>query len=364
MALSWIIAGGGTGGHVTPALALGERIAARGDHLLFIGSDRGIEARLVPEAGFELLALPSKPVMGRNWIGRIGGIFRILAQVGRAHAALRERRADVVVSVGGFAAMPAALAALLSRRPLVLVEPNAIAGRVNRLTARFAQHVFVGFAGTATQLRGGDHLRHVGIPLRTNLTQAFASIPPRPGPESPLHLLVFGGSQGAHQINQAMIAIADKLAEWPIQVFHQTGKADLQSVREAYAQANVSAEVVEFESDMPSRYQWADLAVARAGALTVAELAMAGLPALLIPYPFAADDHQSANAEALSQAGAALRLDSRPLDPEMLSQQIRALQQEPERLMTMSQASLALARPGAAEQIIEETVAALQEHAA
>ena len=161
-----------------------------------------------------------------------------------------------------------------------------------------------------------------------------------------------------------MTAIADELAEWPIRVFHQTGKADLHSVREAYAQAGVPAEVVEFESDMPSRYQWADLAIARAGALTVAELAMAGLPALLVPYPFAADDHQSANAEALSQAGAALRIDSRPLDPKTLSQQIRALQQEPGRLMAMSQAALALARPGAAQQIIEETAAALQEHAA
>jgi UDP-N-acetylglucosamine--N-acetylmuramyl-(pentapeptide) pyrophosphoryl-undecaprenol N-acetylglucosamine transferase len=364
MALSWIIAGGGTGGHVTPALALGECIAARGDRLLFIGSEHGIEARLVPQAGFELLALPSKQVMGRNWIGRIGGIFRILAQVGRAHAALRERRADVVISVGGFAAMPAALAALLSRRPLVLVEPNAIAGRVNRLTARFAQRVFVGFAGAAAHLGGGDRLRHVGIPLRANLSEAFASSPPRPAPESPLHLLVFGGSQGAHQINEAMTAIANELAESPIRVFHQTGKADLDSVREAYAQAGVPAEVVEFENDMPGRYQWADLAIARAGALTVAELAMAGLPALLVPYPFAADDHQSANAEALSQAGAALRLESRPLDPKALSEHIRALQQEPRRLMAMSQAALALARPGAAQQIIEETAAALQEHAA
>ncbi|MEE3327398.1 MAG: undecaprenyldiphospho-muramoylpentapeptide beta-N-acetylglucosaminyltransferase [Myxococcota bacterium] len=363
MALSWIIAGGGTGGHVTPALALGEVIADRGDSLLFIGSDQGLEARLVPEAGFELITLPSQQVMGRSLIGKLSGGFRILTQVGRAHAILRERRADVVVSVGGFAAMPAALAALLLRRPLVLVEPNAIPGRVNRLTARFARRVFMGFADAAAYLKGGSRLQHVGIPLRQKLTQAFASKETRQAPRSPLHLLVFGGSQGAHQINEAMIAIASELAQLPIQIFHQTGQADLSAVREAYAQARVSAEVVEFERDMPSRYLWADLAISRAGALTVAELAMAGLPALLIPYPFAADDHQAANAEALSKAGAALRLDSRPLNPERLVEEIRTLQENPGQLIAMSQAATTRAQPDAARKIIEETAAALQENA-
>ena len=185
MALSWIIAGGGTGGHVTPALALGEVIAARGESLLFIGSDQGLEARLVPEAGFELLTLPSQQVMGRSLIGKLSGAFRILAQVGRAQAALRERNADVVVSVGGFAAMPAALAALLTRRPLVLVEPNAIPGRVNRLTARFARRVFMGFDSAARHLPRSGKLKPVGIPLRRNLTEAFAKGETRPAPRSP-----------------------------------------------------------------------------------------------------------------------------------------------------------------------------------
>lgn len=364
MALSWIIAGGGTGGHVTPALALGEVIAARGESLLFIGSDQGLEARLVPEAGFELLTLPSQQVMGRSLIGKLSGAFRILAQVGRAQAALRERNADVVVSVGGFAAMPAALAALLTRRPLVLVEPNAIPGRVNRLTARFARRVFMGFDSAARHLPRSGKLKPVGIPLRRNLTEAFAKGETRPAPRSPLRLLIFGGSQGAHQINEAMIAMASELAECPIQIFHQTGQDDLSAVREAYEKAGVTAEVVAFERDMPSRYLWADLAISRAGALTVAELAMAGLPALLIPYPFAADDHQAANAEALSEAGAALRIESRPLDPQRLMQEVRTLQANPEQLITMSQAATTRARPDAAEQIVEETAAAVQEHTA
>ena len=362
MALSWIIAGGGTGGHVTPALALGEVIGAQGDSLLFIGSERGLEARLVPDAGFELLTLPSQQVMGRSLIGKISGAFRILAQVGRARTALREHQADVVISVGGFAAMPAALAALLVRKPLILVEPNAVPGRVNRLTARFARYVFTGFEEAATHLRGARRVEHVGIPLRQKLTQAFGQGRHRPAPRTPLRILVFGGSQGAHQINEAMIALASDLAVLPIEIFHQTGKADLEPVREAYAQAGVRAEVVEFERDMPGRYLWADLAISRAGALTVAELAMAGLPALLVPYPFAADDHQAANAKALSETGAALSLDPRPLEPAGLLAEIRRLQENPQELESMSRAASAGAHPDAASEIIRKTAAALQEH--
>lgn len=364
MALSWIIAGGGTGGHVTPALALGEAIAERGDRSLFIGSEQGLEARLVPDAGFELLALPSQQVMGRTLRGRIGGVLAILGQVGRAHAALRARQADVVISVGGFAAMPAVLAALISRRPLVLVEPNAVPGRAHRLTARFARLVFVGFARAGAHLGDRSHVRYVGIPLRHALCEAFLSAGTRQSPVPPLRLLVFGGSQGAHQINQSMIAIAPDLAAQPIEIFHQTGKADLEPVRRAYSQAGLKAQVVDFEADMPARYLWADLAVCRAGALTVAELAMAGLPALLIPYPFAADDHQTANAEALSEAGAARQLECRPLDPRELAHQIESLQKRPGELLAMSEAARALARPDAAREIIEETASAIQEHAA
>ncbi|MFP6638633.1 MAG: undecaprenyldiphospho-muramoylpentapeptide beta-N-acetylglucosaminyltransferase [Myxococcota bacterium] len=361
MALSWIIAGGGTGGHVTPALALGEAIAERGDRSLFIGSEQGLEARLVPDAGFELLALPSQQVMGRSLKGRVAGVLGLLGQVGRARAALKAQQADVVISVGGFAAMPAALAALISRRPLVLVEPNAVPGRVHRLTGRFARLVFVGFARAGAHFGDRTRVRHVGIPLRQALCKAFANAGARQSPKGPLRLLVFGGSQGAHQINESMGTIAPGLAGQAIEIFHQTGQADLESVRRAYTQAGLEAQVVDFETDMPARYLWADLAVCRAGALTVAELAMAGLPALLIPYPFAADDHQTANAEALSQAGAARQLESRPLDPMELARQIEALRSHPEDLLAMSEAARKLARPGAAREIIEETASAVQE---
>lgn len=364
MALSWVIAGGGTGGHVTVALALGEEIARRGDRVVFVGTEQGLEARLVPEAGFELVTLASRQVMGRSALGRLAGIAGILGQVGPARRVLRDHAADVVVSVGGFAAMPAAVAAVLSRRPLTLVEPNAIPGRVNRLTARFARRVFLGFEAAAQRI-GSDSARtlHTGIPLRRGLIEAFERAPARKAPEPPLHLLVFGGSQGAKQINEAMMELASSLAGRAVRVFHQTGETDRDRVAAAYAKAGALATVVAFERDMPGRYAWADLAVCRAGALTVAELAMAGLPALLIPYPHAADDHQAANARALAEAGAGRCIGSRPLDVPALEAALFELIDHPDRLAPMSEAARRLARPEAAARVVEACVALLEEGA-
>lgn len=364
MALSFAIAGGGTGGHVTPALALGEEIVARGHRVIFIGSERGLEAQLVPAAGFELVALPSQQVMGRSLLGRVSGVFGILVQTRRARAALGECSADIVVSVGGFAAMPAVIAALWRRTPLVLVEPNAIPGRVNRLTAHFAKRVFVGYEATASRIAGGEHVHAVGVPLRRALVAAFAAAPPRKAPSPPLDLFVFGGSQGARQINEAMIELSPRLAGRPIRIFHQTGEADRGRVTEAYNDAGLDACVVDFESDMPARYRAADLAVCRAGALTVAELVMAGLPAILIPYPHASDDHQAANAEALASAGAARRLASRPLDVSQLEAEINRLADQPDALALMSEAASALARPHAAREVVDACLQMLEGRAA
>jgi len=365
MALSWAIAGGGTGGHVTPALALGEVMAQRGDRVLFIGSQRGLEADLVPRAGFELLALPSQQVMGRGLLGRGLGVLHILRQVGPARRALADCDADLVVSVGGYAAAPAAIAALLSRRALVLVEPNAVPGRVNRLLARFARRVFVGFEHARTRLAIPEaRVRELGIPLRRALLSAFEAAPAREAPVPPLHLLIFGGSQGARQINEAMMELAARLVGRHVEIFHQTGEADRERVAAAYREAGVDANVVAFEPEMPNRYRWADLAVSRAGALTVAELALAALPSLLIPYPFAADDHQSANAQELARAGAARRIVSRPLDVAALGDSLIELLERPALLESMSEAAGKLARPEAARNIVAECIALIEEESA
>lgn len=361
MARRWVIAGGGTGGHVTPALALGEEIASRGDEVLFIGSERGLESRLVPSAGFRLETLPSEQFMGRNLWGRLRGGFSILRSIGTAHRVIRKFKADAVVSVGGYAAMPAALAAWTSGRPLFLVEPNAIPGRVNRLTARFARTVFVGFEETRQNLPASAESFCVGVPLRRALYDAFADSQKTGLPATPLRLLVFGGSQGARQLNENVPEALARVAKNSIEVFHQTGESDRESVSKRYAELGISAEVVAFETNMPKRYRWADLAICRAGALTVAELALAGMPSLLVPYPFAADNHQSANARALEAAGAARCLEASPIDLTALAQAVAECVTSPGRLISMRQAAASLARPNAAKEIISHCIARLDD---
>jgi UDP-N-acetylglucosamine--N-acetylmuramyl-(pentapeptide) pyrophosphoryl-undecaprenol N-acetylglucosamine transferase len=354
----WVVAGGGTGGHVTPALALAERIAARGERVVILGGRRGLETRLVPQAGFDLVALPAQPLMGRGAVGALLALPAIAAACASAWRTLGRLRAAVAISVGGYAAVPAVVAALARGIPVALVEPNAVPGRANRATARRARVAFVGFEATARALE--PLARRVvvsGIPLRQALVAAFAGGAARRAPTPPHRVLVFGGSQGAHQINQAMTEVAQGLGPGRIEVFHQTGEADRETVASAYARAGIRAEVVAFEPDMPRRYRWADLAVCRSGALTVAELAMAGLPALLVPFPFAADDHQRANARALAEAGAARVLESRPLEAGELARALSDLLEKPGELAAMGRAAARFARPDAAERIVEACAA-------
>jgi UDP-N-acetylglucosamine--N-acetylmuramyl-(pentapeptide) pyrophosphoryl-undecaprenol N-acetylglucosamine transferase len=268
-----------------------------------------------------------------------------------------------VVSVGGYASVPAVLAAAWLRLPIALVEPNAMPGRANRLSARLAKLLFVHFDRAAERLaRPGDpRLRRTGIPLRAELVRAFAGAPPRGLPAPPFRLLVLGGSQGARQLNDAMVALAGRLDASAIRVVHQSGESDRERVVAAYAESGIQAEVIAFAPDMPRRYREADLAVCRAGALTVAELAMAGLPALLVPYPFAADDHQTENARALADAGAACLLASRPLDPEALLRELTRLLAAPHTLRAMGEAAGKLARPDAAERVVADCAALLGE---
>ena len=360
MATRWIIAGGGTGGHVTPALALGEAIVDRGDAVLFIGSTRGLEAKLVPATGFDLETLPSQQVMGRSPIGRLRGGLSILRCVVPARRVIQRFEADAVVAVGGYAAMPSALAARTCGRPLFLVEPNAVPGRVNRLTARFAQTVFVGFESTKRALPAGTEAVCLGVPLRRALRRAFAEGEAAHAPKHSLRIMIFGGSQGARQLNEGVPDALVRLAPNEIDVFHQTGEADREKVTKRYADAGIAAEVVAFEHNMPTRYRWADLAICRAGALTVAELSLAGMPALLIPYAFAADDHQSANARALEEAGAARRIEAKPLDSQALAQTIAEFVRTPARLHPMRAAARKLARPNAAHEIIDYCAARLE----
>ena len=355
------VAGGGTGGHVVLALALAERLAARGHTVLMIGSPQGLENRLVPEAGFELAVLPAGQIMGRGLGTRIRGALAIARGALAARGLLRRRRIELVISVGGYASVPAVLAAATLRIPIALVEPNAQPGRANRLAARLARRIFVQFEEAARALSpGSDKAKVLGIPLREALIRAFHDAPPRRTPRAPLRLLVFGGSQGARQLNEAMLALAPRLDPARFEIVHQTGEPDRARVADAYATTGLRAEVMAFEPQMPRRYREADLALCRSGAMTVAELALAGLPALLVPYPFAADDHQTANARALVTAGAARLLPAKTLTPDDVMGALDELAAQPERLREMGLAAAKLARPDAAERIVDACLALLR----
>jgi len=355
MSARFLVAGGGTGGHVTPALALAEELGAGGDEVLILGSQRGLETELVPAAGFALLTLPSQQFVGKSLAHRLGAAAGLLRTTAGALRVLRRFRPDVVISVGGYAAAPAVLAAALSRTPLAILEPNAIPGRVNRLAARIARRVFVGLEAAGARLAvPPERVRAFGVPLRRALRASFETNAPRRRPAPPFRLLVFGGSQGARQLNSALQDALPHLAGLALEVFHQTGAAEREAVAEAYATAGVAARVVAFEPDMPARYRWADLAVCRAGALTVAELALAGLPAILVPLASAADDHQNENAKALAAAGAAKRLDPRGLSGKQLADAISGLIKDPDGLAEMGRRAASLARPDAAARVAQE----------
>jgi UDP-N-acetylglucosamine--N-acetylmuramyl-(pentapeptide) pyrophosphoryl-undecaprenol N-acetylglucosamine transferase len=352
-----LIAGGGTGGHVTPALALGEALRAAGDAVLFAGTARGLETRLVPEAGFELVTFEARPMVGRGPLARVGAALAILRGTWHARAALRRFAADVVIAVGGYASVPAALAAVTLRIPVALVNTDATAGRANRLLARFAARIFVGYASAAAALRRGPEDPRVivsGVPLREALRRAFrqAAEAPAAAPDARLRLLVFGGSQGARQINDAMMKALAWLEPQALSVVHQTGEADRERVAAAYRAAGFEAEVLAFERDMPSRYRWADLVLCRAGAISVAELALAGRPALLVPLAHVGGGEQRANASQLERVGAARVLDAATLDPADLVQELRSLAADRARLEAMGRAAATLARPEAAAEIV------------
>ena len=356
-----VIAGGGTGGHVTPALALGEVLRERGAELVFVGAERGIEKRLVPEAGFELVLLDARPVIGRGLAERIGALVALARATLSARTLLRARKIALVISVGGYASVPAALAAALAGVPLVLVNTDAVPGAANRLLARFAARIFAGFAGTVEALPAAAARRAsvTGVPLRRALRDKFADAASaaRADASRPAQLFVFGGSLGARQINELMIASAKALAEARVEVFHQTGEADRERVAAAYQAAGAHAETVAFERDMPRRYAWADLVVCRAGAISVAELALAGRAALLVPLAHVGGGEQFANARELERAGAARVLESRGLEPETFAKALFELLADRARLAEMGARAAAAAKPNAAEAIAEACLA-------
>jgi UDP-N-acetylglucosamine--N-acetylmuramyl-(pentapeptide) pyrophosphoryl-undecaprenol N-acetylglucosamine transferase len=342
-----ILAGGGTGGHVIPALAIAQELQKQfGAEVLFIGTARGIENRLVPAAGFPLRLIEVGALNQVSLKIRLKTLFRLPLAVWEARRMLSEFGPDVVIGVGGYASGPAMLAAILRKIPTLAFEPNVVPGFANRMVARWVSGAAVHFEETA---RFFPRAQVTGVPVR----QAFFEIAEKIAPNAKPTLLVFGGSQGAHAINQAMIqCLPELLKQAPgIHIIHQTGERDYNEAQAAYQRAGASAEVSPFISDMPAIFARADLVLCRSGASTVAEIAAAGKPAIFVPFPRAADDHQRINAQALEKAGAAVVLEETKLDDVWLVETVSTLLADSPRLRRMSEAARSLAHPNAARDI-------------
>jgi UDP-N-acetylglucosamine--N-acetylmuramyl-(pentapeptide) pyrophosphoryl-undecaprenol N-acetylglucosamine transferase len=339
-----ILAGGGTGGHVIPALAIAQQLQSQfAADILFVGTSRGIENRLVPKAGFPLRLVDVGALKNVGLITRLKTLFDLPKAVWAAGRILSEFQPDVAIGVGGYASGPAMLAAVLKRIPTLIFEPNVVPGFANRVIAPFVSAAAVHFKETEKYFR---HCAVTGVPVR----EAFFQITNQPA--SP-NLLIFGGSQGARAINQVAIEAAPDLLERipGLRIVHQTGEADYNDAKAAYERLRGSIEVYRFIDDMPAFFSRASLLVCRSGASTVAEVAAAGKPAIFVPFPRAADDHQKRNAEAMERAGAAVMLEQSQLARERLVQTVTALFGDRKRLLEMGESARKLSHPGAARDI-------------
>jgi UDP-N-acetylglucosamine--N-acetylmuramyl-(pentapeptide) pyrophosphoryl-undecaprenol N-acetylglucosamine transferase len=347
-ALHALLAGGGTGGHVFPALAVAEELGRRGWRVSFTGSETGLEARLVAERGIPFHPLPARPLVGRGVAGKVRALATVASSAFAAARLIRKLEVDVVLGTGGYASAPAVLGARLARRPVLLLEPNARAGVANRWLSRCASAAAIGYAETARDLACPSWV--TGVPVRA----AFFDVPAMlPEPE-PLRVLVLGGSQGAKQINEAMPAAAKRLLETlpRIRILHQAGARNVEDARAAYTAAGLgepAVQVVPFLDDVSGAMASSHLLVSRAGAITLAEICAAGRPSVLLPLSISLA-HQVDNARLLADAGAAELLTSEDVAAGRLTGVLLDLlaSGDPlQRLARMGEAARALAKPGA-----------------
>ena len=367
--LSIVIAGGGTGGHLYPGIAVAREVLRREPSavITFAGTARGIEARVVPREGFALDLLRSAGLKGTSPLARARGLALLPLGGVDAWRILSKRRPDRVIGVGGYSSGPVVLTAALRGVPTMLLEQNAVPGLTNRLLANVVSAAAVNFESTASffgrrAFVAGNPIRQEFLSKTANGVADGGGDPPAGaeagGGDTPPRVLIFGGSQGAHAINLAMVEAAPRLAEGGsgVAFTHQTGERDLERVRDGYRQAGFGARVEPFLYEMDREMKDADLIVCRAGATTLAELTAAGKPSLLIPLPTAADDHQRKNAEVLQRAGAAEVLEQKDLSGAALAERILALIGDPARRQRMASEALALARPEAARLIVDRAL--------
>lgn len=349
-----IIAGGGSGGHFFPALAVMHEIIGRDKDMeyLYVGSDSGIESRkwTLPEKNRRLLAV--RGFTNKSATRKAASLFLLIGSLRAAAGIIREFKPDAVLGVGGYASFPAVMAAVLMRVPAAIHEQNSVPGLANKVLSRFVGKVFLSFAASKKYFPAGKTLL-TGLPIRYTPAGRNGR---RPAVKT---VLVLGGSQGARQVNDMVMNGLASLSDIKDRVvfIHQTGPSDYRSVREAYDRHGFHAEVHEFIDDMAPVFGKADLAVSRAGASTLFELAAYGIPSILIPYPSAASDHQTLNARDLSDSGGALVIPAARTEPDMLARLLRELSTDDNRLTEMSAAMTRWAKPSAAASIVDGMIA-------
>jgi UDP-N-acetylglucosamine--N-acetylmuramyl-(pentapeptide) pyrophosphoryl-undecaprenol N-acetylglucosamine transferase len=355
-----VIAGGGTGGHLYPGIAVARELLRRQPdaRVTFAGTSRGIESRVIPREGFELDTLRSSGLKGTSLAARLRGLLLIPLSAMDAWRIISRRSPDLVIGVGGYSSGPVVLMAAIRRVPTLLLEQNAVPGLTNRLLAPAVSAAAVTFESTATYF--GRSAIVAGNPVRSESVSNGSA--PGVRAAGPPRVLIFGGSQGAHAINVAMVEAAPQLAAHPggMAITHQTGERDLELVRDGYRRAGIEARVEPFLFAMDREIKAADLVVCRAGATTLAELTTAGRPAVLVPLPTATDDHQRKNAEVLGVAGAAEVVEQKDLAGGALATRIQALVNAPDRLAAMAAAARKLGRPDAVTIIADKAMELIQ----
>lgn len=354
-----VIAAGGTGGHLYPAVALAREFqrTVEGGSVLFIGTNRGLEGKVLAHEGLPLQLITAKPFMGGGLRRAMGALLALPAGVWQSLRVLRRQHASLVLGIGGYTSPPVLLGAALLGIPRAIVEPNAYPGLANRLLGPIVHRVFVAFEEAARYF-GQRKVCVSGTPIRQEFVDERRDTVVAPGGGGGKTLLVFGGSQGAEAINTAMIEALSRVRSSPVlrgvEVVHQTGEVDYERVRAAYQAAEVRAEVVPFLYDMPRVLRSADLVISRAGAVSVAELTACGKPAILVPLPHAIYQHQARNARVLEQAGAAVVLSQEALTGERLADTVEMLLGDAPRLRSMGDRSRHLGRTDAARMIVRE----------
>jgi UDP-N-acetylglucosamine--N-acetylmuramyl-(pentapeptide) pyrophosphoryl-undecaprenol N-acetylglucosamine transferase len=349
-AVKLLIAGGGTGGHVFPAIAIAQEWLSRGKEreVVLVGTQRGIEMKLVPAAGLPLETIRVAGLKGKGGTTLLKNLGMLGSGLSDAFAVLKKHRPEVAFGVGGYAAGPMLLATWLKGISNVIFEPNAEPGLTNKLTARFAQKIATGYEVSAQAW--GARAKVTGCPVRPEFFAIEASKPVKP-----FHLLVTGGSQGALPINRTFIEAAELLAKRKdeLKIVHQTGERDYNNVRAAYARSEMQVEVAPFLGNMAERFAWADMIVCRAGAITAAEVAAAGRAAIFIPFGKATDSHQLRNAQEMTKAGAAKLIIEAELNAERLTKEVFSLLDHPSEIEKLATKARSLAHPNAVREIVD-----------